>query len=492
MPGEEYAVFQIAKIVDIIRIRKFERVVLQFPDELLRCSVSIYSLFRDTLRATHFFIVADSTYASSVDEISARHIQCDFIVSFGDDLSSSGSVPVLVVPALKYLDVREVIPRVTSAMRCIESDYGLSARSVHTLDIQLLYEPGFHHVMESLVVSACKELQLDKSMVKIATLPSCADVDKWYEHCTDSSGDTKLGDNIGGLYLVSPAENTVEYVENNRHSHGTVTTILGQRVLWYIGDKKKQLMNIMLRLGNTPIVAYFPSSGIVQTMKGQESREFMERYGGVSKVRDAEIVGIIVGSMGLNETTTRALIQRLEKLIRSAGKKHYTFIMGRLNEAKLCNFPEVDIYCLLCNEDDAVIKPKTFHVPVITPYELELGLGAHAWSSTYLSTFSHVYGEMDVDMLVNEVLKNRPEDASEKESEDHLVNAGKMLSREMINIEEKRMVESFQSAAADRLILREYQGMEFEIPSGSSKILGVNPGKFGIASEYCHSSDNLC
>ena len=49
-----------------------------------------------------------------------------------------------------------------------------------------------------------------------------------------------------------------------------------------------------------------------------------------------------------------------------------------------------------------------------------------------------------------------------------------------------------RSAAADRLILREYQGMEFEMPSGSSKILGVNPGKFGIASGYCHSSDNLC
>ena len=69
---------------------------------------------------------------------------------------------------------------------------------------------------------------------------------------------------------------------------------------------------------------------------------------------------------------------------------------------------------------------------------------------------------------------------------------GEILSREMLNIEETRMVESFQSAAADRLILREYQGMEFEMPSGSSKILGVNPGKFGIASGYCHSSDNLC
>ena len=128
-------------------------------------------------------------------------------------------------------------------------------------------------------------------------------------------------------------------------------------------------------------------------------------------------MGIIVGSMGLNDTVTRALVCRLEKLITSASKKHYTFVMGRLNEAKLCNFPEVDIYCLLSNEDNSLIKPKTFHVPVITPYELELGLGAHRWSTTYLNTFSHVYADMDINKLISKVLGNRPEIAYCEEGE---------------------------------------------------------------------------
>ena len=34
-------------------------------------------------------------------------------------------------------------------------------------------------------------------------------------------------------------------------------------------------------------------------------------------------------------------LNRLQLLITAAGKKFYSFVMGRLNEAKLCNFPEV-------------------------------------------------------------------------------------------------------------------------------------------------------
>lgn len=46
--------------------------------------------------------------------------------------------------------------------------------------------------------------------------------------------------------------------------------------------------------------------------------------------------------MGLTGSITNDLTHRLKELITAAGKKYYTFVMGRLNEAKLCNFPEID------------------------------------------------------------------------------------------------------------------------------------------------------
>ncbi len=36
---------------------------------------------------------------------------------------------------------------------------------------------------------------------------------------------------------------------------------------------------------------------------------------------------------------------------------------------------------MIANEDVSMIKPKSFPVPVITPFELELGLGARSWES---------------------------------------------------------------------------------------------------------------
>ena len=501
MLNEEDVEFDLVKVAEIIRNRQFERVLLQFPDTLLRCSVPIYNFLKDGVQSARFFIAAASTYGGGVDDISARHIQSDLIVSFGDDLSSSGSVPVLVVPALRNLNVRQAVLRVTSATRCVESDHGPPSEGIKDLNVILFYELGYHRFMESLAASACEELHVDKSMVTIARLPLCADLNEWNENSNTNltSGRNYMNtceynwkeDKIGGLRLQLPSKDMVNCNQDCEQSHDEIEKVGGGKIVWYVGDKKQQLLSIMLRLGNVPIVAYFPTSGKVQAMKGSDSREFSERYGGVSKVTGAEIVGIIIGSMGLNDKVTRALVHRLEKMIIHASKKYYTFVMGQLNEAKLGNFPEVDIYCLVSNDDNSLIKPKTFHVPVITPYELELGLGAHSWSVTYFNTSSYVYEDMDINILMSKVSANRPECAYCEDIKADLKN-GTTMPGEVLNIDENEtsLTEFFRSAAAGRLALRKYQGMESERPTSLCRSLEIKAGKFGIASEYNRCNDN--
>jgi diphthamide biosynthesis protein 2 len=116
-----------------------------------------------------------------------------------------------------------------------------------------------------------------------------------------------------------------------------------ETVIVYVGDKPEQIVNILLRASEHTVLHYAPSdpTAPVRVLKGTDSREFRERYGGVLRVKDARIVGIIVGSMGLTADLTRDILHRLQTLIRAARKKYYCFVMGRLNEAKLCNFPEV-------------------------------------------------------------------------------------------------------------------------------------------------------
>ena len=43
----------------------------------------------------------------------------------------------------------------------------------------------------------------------------------------------------------------------------------------------------------------------------------------------------------------RTAIDRIRALALAAGKKSYTMSMGRINPAKLANFPEVDVFVLV-------------------------------------------------------------------------------------------------------------------------------------------------
>ena len=95
--------FDLDAIIDIIRRNSFRTVVLQFPDDELQYSIDVHDYLRDHLDSTccvtadtccgnevELFIAADSTWGSSIDDVSAMHCNCDVLVYFGTDLSSSG------------------------------------------------------------------------------------------------------------------------------------------------------------------------------------------------------------------------------------------------------------------------------------------------------------------------------------------------------------------------------------------------------------------
>ena len=93
--------------------------------------------------------------------------------------------------------------------------------------------------------------------------------------------------------------------------------------------------------------------------------------------------------------------------------------MGRLNEAKLCNFPEIDIFCLISNDDVALIKPKTFHKPVITPWELEVGLGAREWDGTFCTESSSILTSgLSLETAISRVVENLPENPIDDDDDD--------------------------------------------------------------------------
>lgn len=74
------------------------QVCLQFPDDLVPYSTTIYGDLKQTLQAD-IFILGDTSYGSCcVDEIAASHIDADAIIHYGHAcLSKSTRLPVLYV-----------------------------------------------------------------------------------------------------------------------------------------------------------------------------------------------------------------------------------------------------------------------------------------------------------------------------------------------------------------------------------------------------------
>jgi diphthamide biosynthesis protein 2 len=61
----------------------YERIALQFPDELLADSATVASKLRNNTGKS-VFILADTSYGSCcVDEVAAEHVNADFIVHYG-------------------------------------------------------------------------------------------------------------------------------------------------------------------------------------------------------------------------------------------------------------------------------------------------------------------------------------------------------------------------------------------------------------------------
>lgn len=317
--------YRLAEVIALICKYHFTRVVLQFPDEELQYSFDVHNvLLRSLPEDVDLYITADSTWGSSIDDVSAMHCDADVLIYFGTDLSSSGSMPVILCPPVRPFSVDRCAELLSTELSAL---YTGTSR-----DVAIFYEPGCAAGCGELVAGGFGQ---GKCQVFLAKLPLQADLENWEpsvkgkkNEAHDPRGSEMRGDDalVGGLYIPS------EIISNK------------ETVMVYIGDKVEQIVNILLRASENTVIHFSPtndSTQPVRVLKGTESIEFRERYGGVLRVKDARIIGIIVGSMGLTAELTKDIVHRLQVLIRAAHKRYYCFVMGRLNEAKLCNFPEV-------------------------------------------------------------------------------------------------------------------------------------------------------
>lgn len=151
----------------------------------------------------------------------------------------------------------------------------------------------------------------------------------------------------------------------------------------------------------------------------------MRRYAVVQKARDADIFGILVGTLGV--ASYLPLISHVRKLLRQARKKSYTISVGKLNPAKLANFPEIECFVLVACPENSLIDAKVddvyypvrslmtffnykdFFRPIITPYELDVALKTEqSWTGRYVLDFDKLINGYPVDDISGAYQKENP------------------------------------------------------------------------------------
>lgn len=314
---------------------------------------------------------------------------------------------------------------------------------------------------------------------------------------------------------------------------------ISDTLICYLGGESLALTNLLLRAGPaTPVLSYDPfnPSRGARREDGRTNRLLMRRYAAVQKARDASVIGLLVGTLGVQSYLP--LLSHLRHLLtgrrpgeaksaavassssagRRSARKVYTISVGKLNPAKLANFQEVDLFVLLaCPENslvDAVdptgLRSKEFYRPIVTPFEMMLALDENrSWTGEYVLDMERLINQKGQGGIADQG-EQGDDDQEDQEDEDRphfsLVTGG-YVSRRRFDAEEKadegagddaaalahtgavvvrsangEVTRVLDSANAMHLATRSWKGLEQRL--GMDEPSTLEEGREGIAKGY--------
>ncbi|ROT64884.1 putative diphthamide biosynthesis protein 2-like [Penaeus vannamei] len=352
-------VYEVSRCVRWIQDGGYKKVGLQFPDELI---VDAPAVARALSTALGFkvYILGDTTYGSCcVDEVAAEHVGADSIVHFGRScLSPSRRLPVLYIFTRLSVNLPLVVESLQAAIQ--EADTRLV----------LVYDTRCHHAAGE----AARILQ-DKFPKLV---PSTLLLNRLYSPCSLSSNDkTPLENHTCSNGIDINGEEEKGKSNDFMFCGRSVCLPDGEEIkdyhFIYLGPRGPTVTCLCMKFSESTFYCADPSSGEVTVTSGL--RSVMSRSNKLEMVKDAEIIGILVGTLGVADY--REIISRLKAVVRAAGKRSYTFVVGKPNEPKLANISEVDVFAYVACPETSIVERSVdpaLYRKLVTPWELEVAL----------------------------------------------------------------------------------------------------------------------
>ncbi|KAJ2008099.1 Diphthamide biosynthesis protein 2 [Coemansia thaxteri] len=355
--------YEIDKTVAAILSGGYQRIALQFPDDLLCDSTAVSSELQRCLNGeggkVQVFILADTSYGSCcVDEVAAEHNAADFIVHYGRTcLSLTSRLPVLYVFGRLPIDPVDCANQAAEVIKDSAED---------GVKLFVLYDMPYAYA----AAAVCDALR------------DCAVFE-----CVEMS---HIADNAGRLY---DPRNTAE----SKQHEGQPLVPLTDYTILYLGGESLALTNILLTLRCRAVFSYDPPTRLLREESALVNRHLARRYKMVQHARDADVIGIVVGTLAA--TRYLRVIEALKEMVRRARKKAYVFVVGKLNVAKLANFAEIDAFVLVACPENSLVDSREFFRPLVTPYELQLALSrSRQWTGDYVTDFRAFLNNVEPDI----------------------------------------------------------------------------------------------
>ncbi|XP_068650156.1 uncharacterized protein [Aristolochia californica] len=391
--------YEITRTAQFILDGNFSRVALQFPDELLKDSTRVASTLRRELFSfgrenVGIYVLADTTYGSCcVDEVGASHVNADCVVHYGHTcLSPTSTLPALFIFGKSSIDVNVCVDHLFDLSATVDKpvmvlyglEYAYAVQSIkeavtvrkssfRDMNLVVHFADVRSSVMKPLESNGSPNIQLDPYDTSAACVDLLKSVDTDstpnYSKCKVNYSTASTSHTLGGLVW-----NLLEGAKMEDY------------LLFWIGCDNPAFANVLITYNNCEIVRYDAKKKCLLKDLSRQSKIVKRRYYLVEKAKDANIVGILVGTLGV--AGYLHMIHQMKELIQAAGKKAYMLVMGRPNPAKLANFPECDVFVYVSCAQTALLDSKEFMAPVITPFEATIAFsGGSLWMGAYKMEF---------------------------------------------------------------------------------------------------------
>jgi diphthamide biosynthesis protein 2 len=393
---EIYDVYEVARTAEEIRAGGWRRIALQFPDSMLHDAPRVFEALQSTLdkfpekqpdsnhgeqsakahadlvddvtrdfqevdireqmssKVPHsrrrLFILADTSYgACCVDEIAAEHVDADVVVHYGRScLSPTARLPVIYVFTSQPLVRGQVVAAFEEIFPQKNSKVILLADITYSDHIAAIHESlqcrGYSNLFAPSIIHD------PSSLLPNRTIPPPI-----------IAGDDSL----------------------NYYS------------IFHISDPPASLLlTLSSRVQSMYIYPTTGSASSPKALQAQTSRQLRRRYALLTSLNTCSIFGILVNTLSVKNYL--ATISNIQAQIAAAGKKSYTFVVGKVNAAKVANFSEIGGWVVVGCWESSLIESTEFYRPIITPFELQLALlsdGERVWTGEWTGDFSSILAE---------------------------------------------------------------------------------------------------